>query len=374
MERYNYNFHSDPSIDWDAIDLWEYDTDRDLVFDGNPSDRVSLPNELIKGVLPRGSTLLFSESNVGKSFLALSWGLHVAAGLPWHGHKISYPGTVVHVYSEGRAAFSNRKAVAKRYMGITEPLPFIGLVSKTLLGGPPDEKTRDEVSLSAAEHGWAIAAAVKDKEWPAVSLVVVDTLFQTNRGNENSAEDMAVYFQDIHRFLSALGDPSLLLVHHTGLAGGSERPRGSTSLQAACDASYSLEGKGEAPKTIVLTCRKQRDIVQLPPTELLLDKHVVYQEDGEVLLDEDGMPITSCVITVAPDKKEDHDRAVKARQDRMEATKARILDEVTALLEANPEFKQRDILDAVKGNSNLIRRAYTTVKHNLSLDSVPKID
>ena len=34
------------------------------------------------------SSVIYGESNVGKTFLALDLGLHVAAGTAWHGHRV----------------------------------------------------------------------------------------------------------------------------------------------------------------------------------------------------------------------------------------------------------------------------------------------
>ena len=45
---------------------------------------------LVKGWLDRGAaSVVYGESNVGKTFFALDLALHVAAAMDWHGCKIS---------------------------------------------------------------------------------------------------------------------------------------------------------------------------------------------------------------------------------------------------------------------------------------------
>ena len=66
---------------------------------------------LIKGWLDRGAaSVLYGESNVGKTFLALDIALHVAAGLRWHGVRVAEACPVIYIATEGpysRQARSN---------------------------------------------------------------------------------------------------------------------------------------------------------------------------------------------------------------------------------------------------------------------------
>jgi hypothetical protein len=65
---------------------------------------------LVKGWLDRGAaSVVYGESNVGKTFFALDLAMHVAAGLPWHGCRVAEPaGSVLYIASEGGHGVRNR--------------------------------------------------------------------------------------------------------------------------------------------------------------------------------------------------------------------------------------------------------------------------
>ena len=63
---------------------------------------------LVKGWLDRGSaSVVYDESNVGKTFFALDLAMHVAARLPWHGVNVAgmgereCPGQVYYLALDG---------------------------------------------------------------------------------------------------------------------------------------------------------------------------------------------------------------------------------------------------------------------------------
>jgi hypothetical protein len=74
---------------------------------------------LVKGWLDRGAfSVVYGESNVGKTFFALDLAMQVAAGKDWHGNKVkdwqSCPGPVVYVAGEGGAEINNRIEAMRR--------------------------------------------------------------------------------------------------------------------------------------------------------------------------------------------------------------------------------------------------------------------
>src|SRR6056297_3722487 len=75
---------------------------------------------LVKGWIDREATsVVYGESNVGKTFFALDLAMHVAAGASWHGAKVppaSDPfGCVVYVAGEGGSGMHNRIEAIRRH-------------------------------------------------------------------------------------------------------------------------------------------------------------------------------------------------------------------------------------------------------------------
>lgn len=226
---------------------------------------------LVKGWLGQGAaSTVYGESNVGKTFLALDIGLHVAAGEKWHGNRVA-PGLVIYGAAEGGRGIVNRleafkrdkpdlaKAAADRFM----------LLPLTL-------------DLCAPGDAQAFVEALGDLR-PA--LVVIDTLARSmGAGDENTAKDMGQFIANVD-FIRAETGAHVLVVHHSG-KDTTRGARGSGSLRGAVDTEIELTRDGAV---ITATTRKQRDM----PGEA--EFHYTLRS---VFLgyDEDGDAVTSCVV------------------------------------------------------------------------------
>jgi hypothetical protein len=70
---------------------------------------VRSPEWLVHGLIEDNTLgLLFSDSESGKTFLAVDFALCVATGTPFHGKKVIRKGPVVYILGEGRNGFSRR--------------------------------------------------------------------------------------------------------------------------------------------------------------------------------------------------------------------------------------------------------------------------
>lgn len=66
------------------------------------------PKWLIDGVLPeKGAIVLYGAPKNGKGFVALDWGLSIASGREWFGHRVEQ-GAVAYIYSEGTTGLAAR--------------------------------------------------------------------------------------------------------------------------------------------------------------------------------------------------------------------------------------------------------------------------
>lgn len=231
---------------------------------------------LVKGWLGRGaSSVIYGESNVGKTFLALDLGLHVAAGTAWHGHRVKQ-GHVIYIAGEGGGGIRNRLAAARQAMPELAACAdgwFTLLPTRLDLHGEGD----------AAALISAIGAITQS---PA--LVVVDTLARAmGAGDENTAQDMGQFVQSVDAIRSATG-AHVAIIHHSG-KDAAKGARGSGSLRAAVDTEIELARNGE---TIVATAKKQRD--------MLCGAEFAYQlVSVDLGLDGDGDAVTSAIVQEA---------------------------------------------------------------------------
>jgi hypothetical protein len=244
-----------------------------LVFDGEEDWR---PAEwLIENIVPaEGAGMLFGETDVGKTFVALNMAIPVCADLPWQGHAVAH-GTVLFIEAEGGRSFALRKHAAKLEAGVTPslltPVAFVSVYEP--LGFGPD--TEMALVLRRAQ---AVREAVANRTLPPIRFVVVDTLAQNIHGDADSNADMTAFLRLFRAFLKALSIESVfgLLIHHPGHA-NKERGRGAYALPADLDLILHLEGE---PGALTLSCDRMRDGERFAPILLALEKRLVVMNDG----------------------------------------------------------------------------------------------
>lgn len=229
---------------------------------------------LIKGLLDcQAMSVIYGDSNSGKTFLAIDIASHLAAGLRWNGRK-SKQGLVVYVAAEGgRGVYKRLEAWRRKHA--SDPAS----VKLALVPCPVDLR-----SLQGDASALVDLVRGAEAEWgERVVLVVIDTLSRALAGgDENSPVDMGLLVRNCDRVREALG-AHLMLIHHTGKnkAAGA---RGHSLLRAATDTEIEIDNRTFAAK-------KQRDIE--PIKDLRFDLEVV-----RLGADSDGDPITSCTVNL----------------------------------------------------------------------------
>ena len=231
---------------------------------------------LVKNWLDRGTaSVVFGESNVGKTFFALDIAMHVAAGAAWCGNRAyKSPAPVFFLAAEGGVGINNRLAALRQ----KKPNLFTKAQGNlTILPTIIDLKG----SVDAA----AICDAIHDKTNEGASLIVVDTLARSmGLGDENSSQDMGAVIRNIDKIREATG-AHVMIIHHSG-KDTSKGARGSGSLRAAVDTEIELtveEGVITAAQV------KQRDMQKGSDFHYRLSS-------VEIGKDEDGDSVTSAVI------------------------------------------------------------------------------
>lgn len=233
------------------------------------------PPDLIKGLLPSvGMGLLWGPSKTGKTFLALDIAFHVTLGHDYRGRRVQ-KGPVVYCAFEGESGFRKRMmAIRTERMppGIVPQVPFY-LQPKTM-----DFAKRWPDLVRSVKSG---LGGVRPK------MVILDTLNRSLVGSESSDEDMAGYIQAVDGLRQAL-NCFVMIVHHCG--NDNSRPRGHSSLTAAVDVQLAIEMSRDG----LITIRRELARDDAAGLELASRLRPVI-----VGADEDGDPITSCVVEPA---------------------------------------------------------------------------
>jgi hypothetical protein len=228
---------------------------------------------LIKGLLDHGTmSVLYGDSNTGKTFVAMSMGFHVATGREWHGRGVEQGG-VVYVAAEGGGNARKRVAALRKHYGVSD-VAFALVPCAVDLGGAGAD----------VEPLLKLIAAAQIALGGTVALLVIDTLSRAmNGGEENQSKDMTAFVANVDRLRTG-AHAHTMVVHHTG-KDQAKGARGHSSLRAATDTELEVADH-------CVTATKQRDMDAGPKIGFRLQ--VV-----DVGADPDGEQITSCVVEPA---------------------------------------------------------------------------
>jgi hypothetical protein len=199
--------------------------------------------------------------------------MYVALGWEYRGRRV-HQGPVVYCCFEGQSGVNARvEAFRQRYSDeLPDKVPFF----------------LQPVTLDLVQEHPELIQAVRDTlngEKPVA--IVLDTLNRSLSGSESSDSDMSQYIRAADAIRDAF-DCSVLVVHHCGL--NDSRPRGHTSLTGAADAQLSVKRDGADNIVVTVEFMKDGGAGGCVASRL---------ESLEVGVDEDGEPITSCVVVEA---------------------------------------------------------------------------
>jgi hypothetical protein len=223
----------------------------------------------IRGVLPKsGIAALFGPSGSGKSFLALDMLAAMAEGRDWFGCRVT-PCPVLYSALEGEAGISQRvKAHQMKNGRLPDAFRF-------MLQGLDIRKPADRADLVSAARGCGLSDGV----------VCIDTLNRAAPGaDENDSAAMGEIIAAAKSLQGELGG-LVLLIHHTG-KDATKGLRGHSSLHAALDAAIAVNREGERREWLTAKAKDGADD----------QGHPFRLQVVEIDTDEEGEPITSCVV------------------------------------------------------------------------------
>lgn len=122
---------------------------------------------------------------------------------------------------------------------------------------------------------------------PKEDADLLDTLSKTFGGGDENGKDMSQYVSNCERISSEF-NCCVMPVHHRPKENANSQPRGHGSLRGGLDAIYLVEGNSDIRK---MTISKQKDGEE--------GLHVSFKlKPIELGLDNEGDPVTSCVIEI----------------------------------------------------------------------------
>ncbi|MGL1833072.1 AAA family ATPase [Rhodocyclaceae bacterium SMB388] len=240
-----------------------------------PAELASLPpvRWRVRGVLPLdGIAAIYGPPASGKSFLALDLLAAIAAGRPWFAYSVK-PAPVLYIALEGEHGISQRVRAHQARHGTADRMRF--------LAAPLDlRQPQDRADIIGAAHAAGLAGGV----------LCVDTLAASAPGmDENTSADMGAVIAGLKALQAELGG-CVLAVHHTG-KDATKGLRGHSSLLGALDCAIEVTRTDDRREWKTTKAKDGADG----------EGHPFRLEVVELGDDEDGEPITSCVV--APEER-----------------------------------------------------------------------
>ena len=271
--------------------------DRALFAYSSPEDFIKRPKPTwhVRNILPATEiAMIYGESGVGKSFVALDMACAIARGVDWWGHRVR-KGRVGYVIAEGAGGLGSRLEAHVKARGI-DPAALRDLA---IINAAPNLLEVKE----AAKLVDTLRAAFGGQ---TVDVLFIDTVARVTPGaNENSGEDMGKFLklcEEVQRLIRG----TVVLIHHAGkdIARGA---RGWSGIKAAMDAEIELAWDGSRRSLRTSKMKDGRDDLQ---HLFNLTEVVVGVED-----DEEMTEITSCVVDPVVESAEESARATVSGED-----------------------------------------------------------
>ncbi|OWQ83103.1 hypothetical protein CDN99_27240 [Roseateles aquatilis] len=181
------------------------------------------PDELVQGVVAAGGgSIVYGDSNSGKTFFCIDMAAAVARGSEWMGRHTEQ-GLVVYLAAESPSSVASRLQAYQTHHGVR--VPNFAIVQNAVNLFKDDADTKAIIKA---------VRMIEEQRKQKVRLIVGDTLARLSAGaNENAGQDMGLVIERFDRIRSEC-NAHFMLIHHSGknVAAGA---RGWSGVRAAVD-------------------------------------------------------------------------------------------------------------------------------------------
>jgi AAA domain len=227
---------------------------------------------LVSGLLQTSTvSMMFAESNTGKTYNAMHLALCVAYGIPWLGRRVKQ-GPVLYIYAEGKLGMKPRIQAWKKHHD-KQSTPNIRFIARP---------------VHLIENRQELLDTIAEQEITPV-LVVIDPYSMCAIGtNQNDQTDVTNVLSTAHEITRLYGC-HVMNVHHSNRTGSIN---GSAAFKNHVDTMIELSREGK-DGPITLRCEKQRD------AEYFSDIKVALQVVDLGINMNTLEPVTSCVVVAS---------------------------------------------------------------------------
>jgi len=203
------------------------------------------PNELVEGVLTaEDGSILYGDSNSGKTFFVIDLACAIARGVDWMGRKTE-PGLVVYLAAESPASVRRRLQAYQKHHNVR-------VMNFAIVQSPIDlfDGETDTDAVIQVVHLLQKQCGQKAR------LIVGDTLARLSAGaNENAGQDMGLVVRHFDRIRNEC-NAHFMLIHHSG-KNAAAGARGWSGVRAAVDTEIEVT---DLPSGRCAEITKQRDL------------------------------------------------------------------------------------------------------------------
>jgi len=269
------------------------------IFGDELGDEYEAPDEVVQGlVVARALTVIYGDSNSGKTFFALSLGCAVSEGVSCYS-RMTDGGLVIYLATEAPGSIRARMQALKRFHQVKLSRLVMVPVPLNFYSNAGD--AMDVIRL--------VDQVSRARNAP-VRMIIADTLARMSAGaNENSGEDMGPVM-DRFALVAEHTGASVVIIHHSG-KDQAKGARGWSGIRAHIDTEIEVE---ESDGTRFAKVTKQRELAS-KGDEIAFELQVVQMGMSKF-----GAEVTTCVAV--PSEGEKRVKIDKATRDRHRILKA----------------------------------------------------
>jgi putative DNA primase/helicase len=216
-----------------------------VIFADKLSPDFTAPDELVEGMLIAGDgSILYGDSNSGKTFFVIDLACAIARGVDWFGRKTE-PGLVIYLAAESPASVRRRLQAYQKHHNVR-------VINFAIVQSPVDLFDGEADTDAIIQTVRLLEKQCGQK----ARLIVGDTLARLSAGaNENAGQDMGLVVRHFDRIRNEC-NAHFMLIHHSG-KNAAAGARGWSGVRAAVDTEIEVTDSS-AGRCAEIT--KQRDL------------------------------------------------------------------------------------------------------------------